>query len=154
MQNSGNKNEKYVCKEISAKYEHEINKIKKKLSVEYNLRSSKEQQINELEQELKVNRESIHNELLGKINAIQTKLHSKENELRNLQDQYEVAAKKYYPLQRRCENGESFYNMECKEAGELRGSLETIKLKIGSLTKSIENDNNAFNLLLKKSKEI
>lgn len=140
----------FACKEISAKYEHEISKIKKEFSAEYNLRSSEEKRINELEHELKVNRESIYNELLEKINAIQMKLRNKENELRNLQGQYEVAAKKYYPLERRCEKGESFYNMECKEAGELRGSLETIKLKIDFLIKSIENDNTAFNLLLRK----
>ncbi len=140
--------------ELLTKCELEISALKKALNTESNMRVSQEKKIHELEHDLKVNRESLHNELKGKMHSIQMKLGGEEIELRQLQEKYEVTAKKYYPLQKSCEDGESFYRMECKEAGELRGSLEAIKLKIDFVTKSIENNRTDLNLLLVKSTEI
>lgn len=142
------------CKELVAKYETQILELNKALRSERNIRLSKEKRINELEHNISEKRESIHNQLMGTINSIQMKLSREENELRDLQEQYEVTAKKYYPVQGICNKGQSWYQQECKDAGELRGSLEATKLKIDSLEKSLEYNNTALKMLLEKSKEI
>ncbi len=143
-----------LLKERINKYQQEIQKLTENLSKEQNLRLSKDNRIDELESELKRIRGSNYKQLMRKLSNIEIKVENDEIKLLEVHKQYEALSIQYYPKQSRCNNGESsFYYQECKEAGELQGSIDGIKLRIESLKKTIENNNQKYKLLIEMTEK-
>jgi hypothetical protein len=130
----------------------EIDESRKRLEVETAIRITKEKRLIDLEQEFKSARVSNLNQLAAELHSLRVDIEKDESRLAKLHDQFEALSKDYYANLVVCRKGESFYNQECKKAGELQGAVEGVKLRIDHLTKLIAERTQLYKTLLEQTK--
>jgi hypothetical protein len=128
-----------------------IDESRKRLEAETAIRITKEKRLIDLEQAFKSARISNLNQLAAELHSLRVDIEKDESELATLHDQFAALSTDYYANLVVCRKGASFYNNECKKAGELQGAVEGVKLRIDHLTKLIAERTQLYKTLYEKT---